>query len=323
MRRAFRWCRRRWGRSLAVLVVCGLVGVNALAYQHAQAMTHFEVGPPSAGASRRPASLLGKLRLALCGVRLSRPQHPERPEDLGLPAEEVTIAGKAGRLAAWYVSAADAEKAGPRGLVILFHGYITCKARLLAEAAAFRALGQDCLLVDFRGSGESEGDTTTIGYHEADDVASAVEYARGRWPGRRLTLYGVSMGAVAVLRAVGELGVAADRLILECPFDRMSTAVRVRCVAMGVPAFPAAELLLFWGGAMHGFNAFGHNPVRYAEGVRAPALLMVGDADARVSVAHVQEIYDRLGGEKRLFVFPGLGHESYVRRDAARWRRSF
>jgi uncharacterized protein len=34
--------------------------------------------------------------------------------------------------------------------------------------------------------------------------------------------------------------------------------------ALHIPPFPLAELIIFWGGVQHGFNAFAHNPVTYA-----------------------------------------------------------
>src|SRR5262249_43549763 len=159
------------------------------------------------------------------------------------------------------------------------------------------------------------------GYREAEEVASAAEYCARRWPGQRLVLFGQSMGAAAVLRAVGVLGVEADAAILECPFDRMSSAARMRFAALGVPSFPCTELLLFWGGAQHGFNGFRHNPVDYARGVSCPVLLLHGAADPRVRPEHVEEIARNLAGPAQLVLFEGVGHESYVAREPSRWQR--
>ena len=74
------------------------------------------------------------------------------------------------------------------------------------------------------------------------------------------------MGAVAILRAVQETGIKPDGVIVEAVFDTMLHAVRHRFEAMGVPAFPSAELLVFWGGVETGggekqfkeFAAVGH-----------------------------------------------------------------
>src|SRR5205085_2373851 len=133
------------------------------------------------------------------------------------------IPGDGVTLEAWHVPARR-----PRGLVLLFHGYVGCKAALLQEAAAFHDLGYAALLVDFRGSGGSSDSPTTIGALESADVAAALAYARASWPGRRLVLFGQSMGAAAILRAVAVGGAEPDAVLLECPFDRLLTTVEHR-----------------------------------------------------------------------------------------------
>jgi hypothetical protein len=202
----------------------------------------------------------------------------------------------------------------------MFHGFAASKASLLPAAEAFHELGYDALLVDFRGSGGSDGYATTIGYREADDVAAACDYARQQWPDSPLVLYGRSMGGAAVLRAlaVGELRPAA--VILECPFDRLLSTTKNRFRAVGLPSFPAAELLVFWGGVQHGYSGFDHNPVDYAAAVECPALFLHGERDVRVAPAEAREVFDRLGSKKTWALLEGAGHEnlSVARRDA--WR---
>jgi len=172
---------------------------------------------------------------------------------------------------------------------------------------------------DFRGCGGSKGDSTTIGYAEADDVAAAIAFARRTFPNRSLVLYGQSMGAAAVLRAVAVKGVAADAIIVESPFDRLLTTVEHRFDAMGLPSFPLARLLVFWGGVQHGYWGFGHNPAEYAKAVRLPVLVMHGTTDARVATRDATAIYDNLAGPKQLELFDGAAHLAFVEFDRDRW----
>src|SRR5207237_2938162 len=125
---------------------------------------------------------------------------------------------------------------------------------LLTPAAAFHEMGYAVLLVDFRGTGGSSGQETTLGVREAADVARAVDYTQHTWPARPLVLYGVSMGAAAIMRAVATEGVHPAALILESPFDRLLDTVANRFHAMGLPAFPAAGLLVFWGSLQQGYD---------------------------------------------------------------------
>jgi alpha-beta hydrolase superfamily lysophospholipase len=291
-----------------------LLLLNLLAYRHARAMTHFV---PAGRSTRRPEVLsrLEKVEVLLGGVAIHKPQHDDQPDRAGLAYDPHAFPGEAGRLEAWYVPHRQA-----RGVVLMFHGYTNCKAEQVPEARAFHDLGYACFLVDFRGSGNSEGNATTVGYFEADDVSRAVRYVRQNWPGQPLILFGQSMGSAAILRAIAVKGVEADAVVVECPFDRLVTTVEARFLAMGLPAFPGARLLVFWGGLQHGFNGFRHNPVDYARSVKCPVLLLHGKDDARVSCAHIEAIYNNLAGEKDVHYFVGIGHESYVARKADEWK---
>jgi uncharacterized protein len=193
--------------------------------------------------------------------------------------------------------------------VIMFHGYAACKSDLLVPAADFHKMGYDLLLIDFRGSGGSTGQETSIGFNESKDVAQAVRYANNQWPDRDIILYGVSMGSAAILRAIAFEGVKANAVIIESPFDSLINTVGNRFKIMGLPTFPAAQLLVFWGGVQQGFNGFNHNPVEYAKSVNCPVLLMQGERDTRATPEQAKTVFDNLSGEKRFVIFPGVSHE--------------
>jgi alpha-beta hydrolase superfamily lysophospholipase len=303
-----------WTACILVLVLLGLL--NVLAYRHAYSMTHFLPAGDGPKKKLEDYSRLEKVRVLLTGLPVHRPQPDSSPANLGLSYEVLTIPGAIGNLEAWYVPHPQA-----RGLVLMYHGYTNCKSSVLGEAGVFHELGYSCLLVDFPGSGGSEGNTTTIGYREAVDVARCVEYARARWPGQALVLYGQSMGASAILRALAFHGTTAEALVLECPFDRLLSTVKARFRAYGLPSFPAARLMVFWGGVQLGYNGFAHNPVEYAAAVDCPVLLLHGRNDIRVTCEQVEAIYQNLRGRKHLHTFEGLGHESYVAPRREEWKR--
>jgi alpha-beta hydrolase superfamily lysophospholipase len=204
-------------------------------------------------------------------------------------------------------------------VVLAFGGYGGSKEGLLPVAREFHGWGAEVWLVDFRGCGGSEGDVTSIGFHEADDVAAAVREAVGQGS-RPVVIYGTSMGAAAILHAVHRRQVQPAALVLECPFDRLLSTVENRFRLMGLPPFPLAHLLVFWGGAQQGFNGFAHNPVAYAASVSCPTLLLQGDRDTRVRLAEANAIAANLGSSGQQVVFAGLSHESYLAAQPDRWR---
>jgi pimeloyl-ACP methyl ester carboxylesterase len=128
------------------------------------------------------------------------------------------------------------------------------------------------------------------------------------------------MGAAAILKAVGDRHLQPEAIVLEMPFDSLLRTVRQRFTSMSLPAFPAAELLLFWGGWQQGFNAFQYSPADDARGVRSPTLLMNGDRDPWVTVEEAERIFANLEGPKRLKIFHGLKHQSFLNARRENWK---
>ena len=307
-------CSRRRLICIGAVLSC-VVLLNLLAYIHARAMTHYSAGGERTIPPER-LSALDKVQVLFTGVIVPRPANTATPADLGLKYQTHSIPRSGGlNVEVWRVPGHAS-----RPVVILFHGYGACKSQLLDEARVFHEFGCETWLVDFRGSGGSAGNETTLGVYEADDVASAIEFAKESSGARPLVLYGKSMGSAAILRAVAMAGANPAAVIVECPFDRLLTTVENRFSAMGLPSFPFAQFLVFWGGVQQGMNGFAHNPVDYAASVRCPVLLMHGELDPRISVPQVRSIYENFAGSKELVLFPRAGHESYLESDSERWK---
>ncbi|GAA3970240.1 alpha/beta hydrolase [Hymenobacter antarcticus] len=316
--------RRRW---LVLLLLTGFSALNAVAFFHAWRFTHFSNEPGLHSPNPEQLGPGQKLWLLLTGIRNPKPQNGPKP---GFPVETVRIASPNGPLEAWY---ARPDSGRARGTVALFHGYTSSKSHLTHEAGYFRRLGYAVLLVDQAGNGNSAGFRTTVGYREADDVAAAVRWlndstkaSSGTPPHRGGTgggviLYGVSMGAVAILRAEAELGIHPTANILECPYGNMRQTAYNRFASMHVPAFPMADLLVFWGGVQNGFWAYGLNAEHYASQIHTPTLLLWGTADPRVTRAEIDAIFAHLAGPKAQHDFVGVGHEPYWRRYSADWEQ--
>ena len=323
--RADRSARGARGRPFRVLLASGLFLfflVNVLAFVQAYSMTHFVPG----ASSTRPEHLSGmaKVGVVLTGVKLGKPRNTVSPRTLNLPYETHRYRGADGtEYEAWRIPAGPPWRRwrGTRGACLLFHGYAGCKAGVLREAEVVRRAGYDAFLVDFRGSGGSSGDVTTVGYHEADDVAEAAGYVRQHFDPQRVVIYGRSMGAAAALRAVSLGTVKPDALVIESPFDRMLTTVSHRFDLVGVPSFPLARLLVFWGGVQHGYWAFGHNPSEYARAVTCPTLMIRAGRDPFIKRHEAEAVFQNVAGPKELVVFDAAAHEPCIAVDRPEWAR--
>jgi uncharacterized protein len=287
--------------TLGILIV-----LTIAAYCHSYTMIHFrpqgEKTPAIEALSRRK-----RLAVLFTGISLPRPLNGQTPKEIGITYTVHTYPGLTGmRLEGWLL-----HNDMGRGTVILFHGYSKSKSSLLEEASLFYNLGYSAFLVDFRGAGGSEGTYTSMGYYEAEDVVATVRYVSSIQNNPFYILYGQSMGSVAILRAFHLARLSPAGIILECPFTTLLSTIAHRFHSMGLPAFPFAHLLVFWGGFQLGFNGFHHNPCEYAKDVRCNCLILHGEKDARVTVPEIDAIYHNLSGPRSLHTFHGLSHEAY------------
>jgi pimeloyl-ACP methyl ester carboxylesterase len=89
-----------------------------------------------------------------------------------------------------------------KATVLLVHGLGQASQDMLLYAEILANAGFGIFMIDLRAHGSSDGDTSTNGLREAEDVASAVDYLLHRIDvnGQRIGALGISLGAQAVLR---------------------------------------------------------------------------------------------------------------------------
>lgn len=293
------------------VLVPGFLLLNGIAFMHAWRFTHYPEPKEARTADPESLSLAQKAMIVFTGI--SNPKSVnEVPRD---SVERVLIPSRGEEMEGWWIEVDSAK-----GIVILFPGYAGRKSDLQTEARAFRELGYHTLLVDFPGHGGSTGHQTSVGFHESADVQATVAYVAGQYPDQDIVLYGFSMGAVAILKALGEAELPVRAAIVGAPFGSLLQTVRNRFTLMGLPSFPFADLLVFWGGIQHGYWGFAHRPIRYAETIQTPILIQHGGKDERAELAGVQAIYEAIPGQKHLSIYEDLAHQSYCRAAPMRWK---
>jgi pimeloyl-ACP methyl ester carboxylesterase len=301
--------KKRWLKRSLWSVFFLFALLNTIAAFHAWKFTHFDAGTHTKPREEKSLSFSEKLHALAFGVNLPRPVNDHVPTQ---PYETIVLQSN-GRLECWYIKTANAK-----GTVILFHGYGGKKSDMTYKSDEFIKMGHSTLLVDFIGSGGSEGNQTTIGSKESENVKTCYDYLRGKGE-KNICLFGTSMGAAAILKSIHDYKISPEGIIIECPYGTMYQTVCARFRTMHVPNFPMAGLLVFWGGLENGFNAFALNPSDYARDVRCPSLLLYGEQDEKVSRAEIDTIYNRMQGVKVLRTFPEVGHNNYLIKYHKEW----
>ncbi|MFK7970570.1 MAG: alpha/beta fold hydrolase [Bacteroidia bacterium] len=295
--------------SLRVLLISFII-LNISAAFHAWHFTHF-VKTDQPKTKLDELQTVDKVKLLFFGLANPRPQNLRFPDS---PYETFKVRQGEHDLEVWRVPVDSAH-----GEVILFHGYSGEKSSMLDRAKLIQEMGYNTWLVDFYGSGGSSGNTTSIGYREAEDVVAVIDFVKKK-SNKRIMLLGTSMGAAAIMRAAHNGKLSAERIVIECPFGSMLQTSKNRFNKLGAPSFPAAHLLVFWGGIENGFWGFSHNPKRYAESVDVPSLLIYGEQDDRVTRHEIDAVYERLAGKKQLVLLPKAGHANYLQTEKRAWQ---
>jgi alpha-beta hydrolase superfamily lysophospholipase len=248
------------------------------------------------------------------GPRYTRPVVSAVPV---FPYDTVQLTTRKGiHIDAWYAPADSAA----RGTVIFFHWITGTKISLLDEVNEFRYQGLNVMMVDFRGHGNSGGNTTTMAVRESEEVKLAYEYIKTKGE-KKIFLYGSSMGAVAITKAIADYGLQPAGVILDAPFFSLQSYLKARARMLGFPGQPFAFFTSFWIGVEKGFNGFKHQTSRYVKSITCPVLLQWGSLDNYVLPAEIQKIFEATAAaQKKLVIYEGAQHESLLRQNAAKWR---
>jgi pimeloyl-ACP methyl ester carboxylesterase len=236
--------------------------------------------------------------------------HPARrvaeltPGDLGMAYEDVSFrTGDGLTLRGWWIPGRG------RGSVVLLPGVAADRADMLVTRGPFlHRAGYDLLVYDHRATGASDGDLITVGTREADDVEAAVTLAIERSTAP-VALFGHSLGgSIAILAAARDERVAA--VVDDGGFGSVeelitSTGHRyTRPLPPGLLAAPVVFLVQLLGG----FDLRAIRPIDAAARLRAPLLVMAGEADRMVPVEQQRELAEHAAGPTRYVVFEGAGH---------------
>ncbi len=241
---------------------------------------------------------------------------PERSEVAGYPAESVRFAAADGvSLSAWHVRN-GADKA-----VVFAAGIGANRRQGLSRAALYLERGFSVLLMDLRGTGESDPAPVTIGWDERKDLAAALRFLRDAGY-THVGAHGISLGAATIAYALQDAP-TLDFVVLESCYDTLENAWNNRLAMFDVPRFLGwpARWCASWGlGATIGQM----RPVAYLPLCTAPALIVAGDAEPELASAETQALYDACGAEhKRLYFFEGGRHENFLGRFPEAYRREF
>lgn len=197
--------------------------------------------------------------------------------------------------------------------IVFCHGYGFNRIGSVKYVDIFLKEGFNVVLYDHRNSGESEGEYTTMGYYEKEDLKKVIDYIYNRF-GHDIVVgtHGESMGAATVL-----LHSAEDRrvkfVIADCPYSDLKKQLAYRLkIEHKLPRFPFLAIASGFSKIKAGFFFGEISPINVIETNNGladiPIMFIHGDADAYIPVEMTQDMYQVKKGYKKLYLAKGADH---------------
>ncbi len=210
-------------------------------------------------------------------------------------------------------------------LQIEFHGYKSTGQRDFCGGNKLaREMGMNTIVVDQRSHGRSEGKTISFGVKERFDCLNWAQYVARRWPGKPITLAGVSMGAATVLMASDlDLPEEVKGIIADCPYSSPSAIIKkVGRESMGPASILLYPFILLGARLFGGFSLTAAAPVEAVRHAKVPILLIHGEDDRFVPCDMSREIFDACTSPKTRITVPDAAHAIAYILDPEKYERT-
>ncbi|KAK4792009.1 hypothetical protein SAY86_022444 [Trapa natans] len=251
-----------------------------------------------------------------------RPPRADYNPDLYLWEKDFTLAGRSYKRqdleltnqrghtlkCSHYVPATFLEDA-PLPCVIYCHGNSGCRADANEAAVILLKSNITVFTLDFSGSGLSEGDYVSLGWHEKDDLKVVVSYLRSNNQISRIGLWGRSMGAVtSILYGAEDPSIAG--MVLDSAFSNLfDLMIELADVyKIRVPKFTIKVALQYMRRVIQKrakFDIMNLNCLQVAPKTFIPALLGHASGDKFIQSHHSDLIFNGYAGDKNIIKFDG------------------
>ncbi|NEP10939.1 MAG: alpha/beta hydrolase [Symploca sp. SIO2C1] len=205
-----------------------------------------------------------------------------------------TASGKKNQIHCWWIPSTE-----PEAMIWLYlHGNACNMGENLKRALKFHQLGFSCLMLDYRGYGQSQGKfPTEFNVYEDAEVAWNYLTQVRQIPPKQILLYGHSLGgAIAIELATRHPEISG--LVVESSFTSILSMVDY---TEQFRLFPVQYLL------HQRFDSLSKVHL-----LRMPLLLVHGNADQTVPAYMSQTLFDAAPEPKKLLVVPEAGHSDVV-----------
>ncbi len=190
------------------------------------------------------------------------------------------------------LSALQLKLPAPKGVVLFLHGNAGNLQSWIGSVDFYRRVNFDLLVIDYRGFGKSGGHISSEAQLH-DDVQRAWQWLAPQYAGKKMVVYGRSLGTGLAAKLASE--VQPDLTILVSPYLSLDAMARER-----YPWLPAA------------INRYPMHSDQWLPAIKRPVLILHGDQDGVIPLGQGQALA-KLQPAAKMVVVPGAGHNDLQR----------
>ncbi len=231
------------------------------------------------------------------------------PDQFRLAHETVEFATADGvRLKGWFVPAAG-EHGGRT--IIFCHGWGSNRGDMLRDTWFLAEKGFNLFYFDFRASGESKGNLSSVGYLETRDFDAAYEFLRNNRPlqAESVAVFGTSMGGAVAVYAAAKYPELACVLAENTFLSYEKVVANWSWKRLNTPYFPLVWLTLFFVRRKLKADPEPYSPLYNAGKLKMPVMLVNGDNDDLVPASDSERLYGLCPSDKKqMWTVAGASH---------------
>lgn len=207
---------------------------------------------------------------------------------------------------------------GGKKSVLFLCGRCECLMYGYFYAKPYIDKGYNCLFIDPRAHGYSEGEFATVGIKEGEDALEWMKYVSKEFGQEKFTLHCLCVGGSAGLIATTsqENPGLVEAIVFDGLFINFLDSYRRHYVALGHKVFPVFYIIWWWFKYYTGVSVKQSNPEKLIQQIDCPVLFIHTKTDKYSIPENVEKMFATVKNENKKIVWFDIGSHSHIRNNA-------
>lgn len=204
---------------------------------------------------------------------------------------------------------------GHKKTALFLCGRCECLVYAYFYAKPYVESGYNLLFIDQRAHGYSEGELSTVGIKESQDVIAWMKYIKETFKQEKFAMHCVCVGGSSGLLAATDEKAAGlvDKVICDGLFINFKDSYRRHYVDLGHKVFPVYYLIWMWFKIYTGKSVNISNPLECVKKLDAPILFLHSRNDKYSVPENAEILYKEAKSKDKEIVWFDFGTHSHIR----------